>query len=95
MITVAERAWNLWWLLNVKAGLSEKGDAPPPVWFTPLKAEDKEVAIHDYYESRTLTLQDVEPRGIPLVRRKVPCLWSPSRQFWRWANLVAEKSEGR
>jgi len=60
MMKVAERTWNLWRLLNVKAGFSRKDDVPPPVWFTPLKAGGKELVLHDYYETRTLTPQDVQ-----------------------------------
>jgi aldehyde:ferredoxin oxidoreductase len=60
MMKAAERSWNLWRLLNVKAGFSRQDDLPPPIWFTPLKAGDKEISLHDYYNTKNLNQEDVE-----------------------------------
>lgn len=56
----SERVWNLWKLLNCKAGFDRKDDEPPEIWFKPLKGVDKEYHLKDYFGTTTLTRQDVE-----------------------------------
>ncbi|MDO8491500.1 MAG: aldehyde ferredoxin oxidoreductase N-terminal domain-containing protein [Dehalococcoidia bacterium] len=60
LMKAAERSWNLWRLLNVKEGFSRKDDRPPAMWFVPLKEDDKEIPLHDYYGTRRLTPEDVD-----------------------------------
>ena len=60
LMRCAERAWNMFKLLNVRAGFSRKDDEAPAVWFKPLKARGKDYAMTDYYKTKTLTEQDVE-----------------------------------
>ncbi|HIE16770.1 MAG TPA: hypothetical protein EYP71_01055 [Dehalococcoidia bacterium] len=55
----SERVWNLWKLLNCKAGFDRKDDEPPEVWFKPLKGVDKEYHLKDYFGTSILTKQDV------------------------------------
>lgn len=56
----SERVWNLWKLLNYRAGFDRKDDEPPEVWFQPLKAVDKEYILKDYFGATALTRQDVD-----------------------------------
>jgi aldehyde:ferredoxin oxidoreductase len=59
MMRIAERSWNLWRLLNVKQGFSRKDDYPPGTWYTPLQSTSKELALHDYHNTRILDQEDV------------------------------------
>lgn len=56
----SERVWNLWKLLNYRAGFDRKNDEPPEVWFQPLKGVDKEYILKDYFGATALTRQDVD-----------------------------------
>jgi len=56
----SERVWNLWKVLNYKAGFDRKADEPPDIWFQPLKAPDKEYTLKDYFLKKELTRQDVD-----------------------------------
>jgi len=60
LMKMAERAWNLFKLLNVRAGFSRKDDKAPPVWFKPVKGRDKVYPMTDYYKTKILTEQDIE-----------------------------------
>ena len=60
LMTIAERCWNLWRGLNAKAGYGREDDKPPKIWFTPLKGEDKDYPLVDYYQTTTYTEQDIE-----------------------------------
>jgi len=56
----SERVWNLWKLLNCKAGFDRKDDEPPEIWFKPLRGVGKEYHLKDYFGTTTLTKRDVE-----------------------------------
>jgi len=57
----AERAWNLYKVLNVRAGLGRKDDCAPEVWFQSLRSKDgSEYHLMDYFKSTTLDREDVE-----------------------------------
>lgn len=56
----SERVWNLWKVLNYKAGFDRKDDEPPDIWFQPLKAPDKEYTLKDYSLKTDVTRQDVD-----------------------------------
>ncbi|MDY6918374.1 MAG: aldehyde ferredoxin oxidoreductase N-terminal domain-containing protein [Chloroflexota bacterium] len=56
----AERAWNLFKLLNVRVGFHRGDDEPPEAWFSPLKGDDVEFPLMDYYKTRVLSQRDVE-----------------------------------
>jgi aldehyde:ferredoxin oxidoreductase len=60
LMRYAERAWNMFKLLNVRLGFGRKDDEVPAAWFKPLKGEGTEYAMADYYKTRTLTKEDVE-----------------------------------
>ena len=55
----SERTWNLWKLINYRAGFNRKDDEPPEIWFQPLKGVDKEYHLMDYFRTTTLTREDV------------------------------------
>jgi len=56
----SERAWNLWKIINARAGFSRKDDEPPEIWFSPLKGVDREYHLLDYFSSTRLTKEDVD-----------------------------------
>ncbi|MDY7019701.1 MAG: aldehyde ferredoxin oxidoreductase N-terminal domain-containing protein [Chloroflexota bacterium] len=56
----SERAWNIWKLLNYRAGFDRKDDEPPEIWFQPLKGVDKDYVLMDYFHNTVLTREDVE-----------------------------------
>ncbi len=55
-----ERAWNLWKVVNCRAGFDRKDDEPPDIWFKPLKGADREHPLVDYFRAATLTREDVD-----------------------------------
>ena len=55
----SERVWNLWKVINYRAGFSRKDDEPPEIWFKPLRGEDKEHCLMDYFGTTPLTREDV------------------------------------
>ena len=55
----SERVWNLWKLLNYRAGFDRQDDEPPEIWFQPLKGVDKEYHLKDYFSTTDLTKKDV------------------------------------
>jgi len=60
IMKISERAWTIGKLLNVREGFNRKDDIAPEAWFQPLVREGKEYHITDYYETSTLTREDVE-----------------------------------
>jgi aldehyde:ferredoxin oxidoreductase len=60
IMKAAERVWNMYKVLNWREGFDRKDDAPPDKWFEPLKAAGAEFEIKDYFQTRTLTRQDIE-----------------------------------
>lgn len=56
----AERAWNMYKLLNVRAGFNREDDRPREAWFKPIKAVDREYAIMDYFRTTAFCREDVE-----------------------------------
>jgi aldehyde:ferredoxin oxidoreductase len=60
LLKISERCFNLYKVLNVKAGFGRKEDNPPEIWFTPLKDEDgKAHPLTDYF-GNALTREDVK-----------------------------------
>jgi len=55
-----ERNWNLWKLLNSRAGFDRKDDEPPGIWFQPLRAADRDYCLTDYFRTTPLTRRDVD-----------------------------------
>ena len=60
LMEVSERAWTIGKLLNVREGFDRKDDKAPEAWFKPLVQEGEEYRITDYYETSTLTREDIE-----------------------------------
>ena len=60
LLKAAERAWNMYKLLNVRVGFSREDDRPPKAWFKPFKAGEKVLPIKDYFGTTTITKADIE-----------------------------------
>ena len=60
LLKAGERVWNLWKVLNVRLGWERKDDRPPRVWFTPLKGEEAEYPLMDYYKTTILSEEDMD-----------------------------------
>ncbi len=61
LLNAGEKAWNLYKLLNVRAGYSRKDDMPPEAWFTPVKERGgPEYFLTDYYRRKIITKEDFE-----------------------------------
>ncbi len=60
IMKVSERAWTIGKLLNAREGFDRKDDKVPEAWFKPLIQEGEEHRMTDYYETSTLTKEDVE-----------------------------------
>jgi aldehyde:ferredoxin oxidoreductase len=58
----AERAYNVYKMLNVREGFGRKDDRFPKKWFEPLKRPDKgqEMVLTDYFGHKRLTREDIE-----------------------------------
>jgi len=79
----SERVWNLWKVINYRAGFDRKDDEPPEIWFKPLKGTDKEYYLTDYFRTSRLTKEDVDgllddyydekgwdkKRGLPTIKK--------------------------
>lgn len=55
-----ERVWNVVKMLNVREGQSREDDKFPAIFFNPLKVDNKYVPLMDYFETKELTIEDVE-----------------------------------
>lgn len=60
LMRAAERVWNLYRVLNWREGFTRKDDAPPDKWFEPLKAAGGEFEMKDYFQTKTLTREDID-----------------------------------
>jgi len=60
LMKASERAWTIGKMLNTREGFDRKDDQAPEVWYQPLVLEGKEYHITDYYETATLTKEDIE-----------------------------------
>jgi aldehyde:ferredoxin oxidoreductase len=58
----AERAYNLYKMLNVREGFNRKDDRFPDQWFAPLRRPDKgeDLVLTDYFGKKSLTRGEVE-----------------------------------
>ena len=61
LMKAGERSWNLYKLLNIRAGFGREDDRPPGAWFTPLKGPGgDEYPLVDYHHTRVLTEADFD-----------------------------------
>ena len=60
LMRASERVWNLYRVLNWREGFTRKDDAPPDKWFEPMKAAGGEFEMKDYFQTKTLTREDIE-----------------------------------
>lgn len=59
LLKAGERAWNVYKLLNVRAGFGRDDDQPPEAWFHPVKGNGREYPLIDYY-GNSLTREDMD-----------------------------------
>jgi aldehyde:ferredoxin oxidoreductase len=60
MKKAGERVWNLYKMVNVREGFNRKDDQFPEKWFTPIRGEEGERPLMDYFESKQLTREDLQ-----------------------------------
>jgi aldehyde:ferredoxin oxidoreductase len=60
IMKISERAWTIGKLLNVREGFGRQDDRVPDAWYSPLVRGGTEYHMTDYYETATLTREDVE-----------------------------------
>lgn len=62
LLKAAERAYNLYRVINTREGFSRKDDRLPERWLTePLRiGNEKDVPLMDYFKTKTITREDVE-----------------------------------
>lgn len=60
LMKVAERAWTINKLLNVREGFNRKDDRVPEAWFQPLIYQGRECQLTDYEGTSILTREDME-----------------------------------
>ena len=60
LMQAAERVWNLYKVLNWREGFDRKDDSVPEKWFEPVKAAGSEFEMKDYFQTKTLTREDIE-----------------------------------
>jgi aldehyde:ferredoxin oxidoreductase len=60
LLKAGERAWNVYKMLNVRAGFTRKDDQAPEAWFEPIKVGDKEIPMRDYFGHTIITREDTE-----------------------------------
>ena len=58
-IACGERVTNLAKIINVRDGFSRADDQPPDVWFRPMDAPEGRIEIQDYFQTKTLTKDDL------------------------------------
>jgi aldehyde:ferredoxin oxidoreductase len=56
----SSRMWDSWRELNAAAGYTPADDAPPSIWFKPLRGPSGDYRLLDYNLKRELTLKDIE-----------------------------------
>jgi aldehyde:ferredoxin oxidoreductase len=59
LVRASERVWNLYRLLNLREGFSQKDDQFPEEWFQPLQVRGLEKRAMDYYRKRVLCREDL------------------------------------
>ena len=59
LIACGERVTNLAKIINVRDGFSRADDQPPDVWFRPMDAPEGRIEIQDYFQTKTLTKDDL------------------------------------
>jgi aldehyde:ferredoxin oxidoreductase len=62
LLEAAERAYNMYRVINVREGFSRKDDQLPERWLNePLKiGNEREVPLMDYFKTKTITREDAD-----------------------------------
>jgi len=60
LLEAGERVWNLYKILNIRAGMSRKDDLPPEQWFQPLITPNGELFMRDYFKGELVTREQME-----------------------------------
>ena len=58
--SASDRAWNLWKLMNARAGFARSRDEPPEIWFQPLEGPGRSYRLRDYFQASELSREDVD-----------------------------------
>jgi aldehyde:ferredoxin oxidoreductase len=59
LIARGERISNIAKVINVRDGFGRADDQPPDVWFRPMEAPEGTIEIQDYFQTKTLTPDDL------------------------------------
>jgi len=59
LISRGERISNIAKMINVRDGFSRSDDQPPSIWFEPMNAPEGTIEIEDYFQTKTLTKDDL------------------------------------
>ena len=60
LVERGERISNLAKIVNVREGFTRTEDKVPEVWFRPMESPEGRIEMQDYYQTKTLTRQDVD-----------------------------------
>jgi aldehyde:ferredoxin oxidoreductase len=60
LIRRGERVSNLAKLVNVREGFGREDDRVPEVWFRPMDSPEGRIEMHDYFNTKVITHEDVE-----------------------------------
>jgi len=60
LVKRGERISNLAKIVNLREGFTRTEDKVPEVWFRPLESPEGRIEMQDYYQTKTLTKEDVE-----------------------------------
>lgn len=60
LVQHGERISNIAKVINVREGFTRKEDKVPEVWFRPMKSPEGTIEMQDYYQTKTLTEEDVD-----------------------------------
>ena len=60
LVERGERISNLAKIVNVREGFTRTEDKVPEVWFRPMESPEGRIAMQDYYQTKTLTKEDVD-----------------------------------
>lgn len=60
LVERGERISNLAKIVNVREGFTRAEDKVPEVWFRPMESPEGRIEMQDYYQTKTLTKEDVD-----------------------------------
>jgi len=60
LVERGERISNLAKIVNLREGFTRTEDKVPEVWFRPMESPEGRIEMQDYYQTKTLTKEDVD-----------------------------------